>query len=84
MTTTSPCLDVAHEAGADRIERAGLGAQDRRAVDQRSQHQRPQAPRIARADQLAIGEADKGVAAVELAQRVDEAVLDPVARWSGQ
>jgi len=42
-----------------------------------------QAPRVARAHQLVVGEGDDGVAAIELAQRVDEAVLKAVADRAG-
>jgi hypothetical protein len=51
-------LDVAHEAGADDVERAGLRRQDRAAVEL-AQHQRADAERIAGADQLLVGQADE-------------------------
>ena len=61
-------LDVAHEAGADDVERAGLGSEDRAAVEI-AEDQRPDAERIARADQLLVGQADEGIGALELPQR---------------
>ena len=49
-------LDVAHELGADDVERAGLGGQDQ-ASSELAQHQRPDAERVAHADQLLVGQA---------------------------
>ena len=72
-------LDVAHEAGADDVEGAGLGGQDRAAVEF-AQHQRADAERVAGADQLLVGERDEGVGALELPERLDEAVDDPAFR----
>ncbi len=46
-------------------------------------HQRADAERIARADQLLVGEADEGVGAFELAQPLDEAVDEAVALGPG-
>ena len=71
-------LDVAHVFRADDVERAGLRGEDRVAVEL-ADHQRADAERIARADQLLVGEADEGIGAFELAQRVDEAVDEAVA-----
>ena len=71
-------LDVAHVLRADDVERAGLRRQDRAAVEL-ADHQRADAERIARADQLLVGEADEGVGAFELAQALDEAVDEAVA-----
>ena len=71
-------LDVAHELRADDVERAGLGREDRAAVEL-ADHQRADAERIAGADQLLVGEADEGIGAFDLAQRVDEAVDEAVA-----
>ena len=68
-------LDVAHEFGADDVERAGLRGQDRAAVEF-AEHQRADAERIARADQLLVGERDQRIGALDLAQRLDEAVDD--------
>ena len=50
-TTISPGFDVAHEARADDVERAGLRGQDPGAVEI-AQHQRADAERIAAADHL--------------------------------
>ena len=66
-------LDVAHIFRADDVERAGFRGQDRAAVE-RAHHQRPDAERVARADQLLVGEADEGIGAFQRAQPVDEAV----------
>ena len=71
-------LDVAHVFRADDVERAGFGGEDRMAVEL-ADHQRADAERIARADQLLVGEADEGVGAFELAQPLDEAVDEAVA-----
>ena len=68
-------LDVAHESRADDVERAGLGSQDRAAVEF-AQHQRPDAEGIARADQLLVGERHERVGALDLGQRLDEPVDD--------
>ena len=48
-------LDVAHEARADDVERAGLRGEDRAAVEL-AEHQRADAERVARADQLLVGQ----------------------------
>ena len=74
-------LDVAHVARADDVERAGLRGQDRAAVEL-AQHQRADAERIARADQLLVGQRDERIGAFDLAQRLDEAVDEAVAAAS--
>ena len=56
--TNFAVLDVADVLGADDVERAGLRRQDRAAVEL-AEHQRPDAERIARADQLLVGQADE-------------------------
>ena len=66
-------LDLADEAGADDVERAGLRSKDIGAVEL-AEHQRPDAERIARADQLLVGEHHQRIGALELAERIDEAV----------
>ena len=71
-------LDVAHVLRADHIERAGLRRENRAAVEL-ADHQRADAERVARADQLFVGEADKGIGAFELAQALDETVDEAVA-----
>ena len=68
-------LDVAHEMRADDVERAGLGGEDVMAVEF-AEHQRPDAERIARADQLLVGQRDQRIGAFDLAQRLDEALDD--------
>ena len=50
-------LDVAHEARADNVERAGLRRQNVAAVEF-AEDERADAERIARADQLLVGERD--------------------------
>ena len=69
---------VAHVLRADDVERAGLGSQDRAAVEL-ADHQRPDTERIASADQLLVGQADEGIGALELAQPLDETVDKTVA-----
>ena len=69
-------LDVADEFRADDVERAGLRAEDRAAVEL-AKHQRADAERIARADQLLVGQRHERIGAFDLGQRLDEAVDDP-------
>ena len=69
-------LDVADEFRADDIERAGFRAEDRAAVEF-AEHQRTNAERVARADQLLVGQRYEGVGAFDLGQRLDEAIDDP-------
>ncbi len=71
-------LDVADILGADDIERAGFRGEDRTAVEL-AQHQRPDAERIARADEFLVGETDKSVGALEYAQTFDEAIDEAIA-----
>ena len=66
-------LDVAHETGADDVERTGLGGEDVAAVEL-AEHQRADAERVAGADQLLVGERHEGIGALDLADRLDEAV----------
>ena len=66
-------LDVADIFRADDVERAGLRRQDRVAVEF-AQHQRADAERIARADQLLVGQRHQRIGALDRAQRLDEAV----------
>ena len=68
-------LDVADELRPDDVERAGFRAQDRAAVEF-AEHQRTDAERVARADQLLVGQRDEGVGAFDLGQRLDEAIDD--------
>jgi hypothetical protein len=60
-------LDVADIFRADDVERAGLRGQDRAAVEF-AEHQRADAERIARADQLLVGQRDQRIGALELAR----------------
>ena len=69
-------LDVAHEARPDDVEGAGLGGQDVAAVEF-AKHQRPDAERVARADEFLVGERHQSVGALDLAQRLDEAIHEP-------
>ncbi len=64
-------LNVADELGPDDVERAGLRRQHRLAI-QVAQHKGPDAQGIAHADQLLLGQRHQGVAALDLAQGVDE------------
>ncbi|MEY9493929.1 hypothetical protein ABIE93_005136 [Bradyrhizobium elkanii] len=66
-------LDVADVFRADHVERAGLRGQDRTAVEI-AEHQRADAERVARADQLLVGQRDQRIGALDGAQRLDEAV----------
>ena len=70
-------LDLAHELGANDVERACLGRQHPSIVEA-AQDQRPDAEGIAGADHLLVGETDQGVGAFHLEQRFDES-LDEVA-----
>ena len=71
-------LDIADILRADDVERASFGGEDRTAVEL-AEHQRPNAERVARADQLLVGEADEGVGAFEHAQALDQAIDKAVA-----
>ena len=71
-------FDVADIFGADDIERAGLRGEDRAAVEL-AEHQRPDAERIARADQFLVGHRHQRIGALDGAQRFDEAVDEAVA-----
>ncbi len=75
-------LDVAHEIGADDVERAGLRGQDP-GVAELAQHQRPDAQRIAHADQSVLRQGRQRIGALDLAQRIDHAVLDGVLEAGG-
>ena len=68
-------LDVADEAGADDVERAGFGSEDPGAVEI-AEHQRADAERVAAADHLLGRQRDQRVGAFDLAQRVDEARIE--------
>ena len=81
--TNLAVLHVAHIVRADDVERAGLGREDRAAVEF-AEHQRADAERVARADQLLVGQGDERIGAFDLAQRLDEAVDEAVARRARQ
>ena len=68
-------LDVADEFRPDDVERAGLRAQDRAALEL-AEHERADAERIARADQLLVGQRDERIGALDLGQGLDETVDD--------
>ena len=69
---------VAHVSRADDVEGAGFRGEDRAAVEL-ADHQRADAERVTRADQLLVGEADESISAFELAQALDETVDKTVA-----
>ena len=64
-------LHLAHELGADDVERAGL-RREHPSLAEPAEHERPDAVGIARADQLLVGEADQRIGAFDLEQRLDE------------
>src|SRR4029453_17301800 len=64
-------LDLAHELGADDVERASLRREHPRLAEL-AEHERPDAVGVARADQLLMGEPDQGISAFDLEQRFDE------------
>ena len=75
-------LDLAHELGADDVERAGLGGQHIGRAEA-AEHERADADGIARADQHVVGETDERIGAFDLAQRLDEALDDAPALRAG-
>jgi hypothetical protein len=66
-------LDVADELGADDVEGAGLGGEDRPSIEV-PQHQGANAVHVARADQLGARHGHERKGALEVHQGVDEAV----------
>ena len=68
-------LDVAHELGADDVERAGLGGEDPGVVEP-AEHQRPHAERVAHADHRVLRQRHQRIGALDLLQRVDQPVDD--------
>ena len=68
-------LDVADEFRPDDIERTGLRAQDRVAIEL-AKHERADAERIARADQLLVGQRHERIRALDLGQGLHETVND--------
>ena len=77
MMTISPRLDVAHEIGADDVERAGLRGEDP-GIAEPAEHQRPHAQRVAHADHPVLRQRDQRIGALDLAQRVDQPLDDGV------
>ena len=72
-------LDVAHELGADDVERAGLAGQDPAAGAlgaDAAEDQRAHAHRVAHAHQRLVRQRDQGIGADHLFQRVDQPVHD--------
>ena len=69
---------VAYMLGADDVEGASFRGEDRAAIEL-AEHQWPDAERVARADQLLVGQADEGIRAFEHAQAFDEAINEAVA-----
>ena len=70
-------LDVAHEVGADDVERAGLAGQHPAAgaLDaDAAEDQRPHAQRVAHAHQRLVRQRDQRIGADHLLQRVDQPV----------
>src|SRR6185437_3700917 len=70
-------LDVTLEIGADNVERAGLRRHDPR-IAQPPQHQWPHAKRITYRDQPGLSQCRQRVSALDLTQRIDDAILDIV------
>ncbi len=68
-------LDVADEFRPDDVERAGLRAEDRAALEL-AEHERADAERIARPDQLLVGQSHERVRALDFGQSLDETVDD--------
>ncbi len=64
-------LHLAHELGADNVERAGLGGEHPR-LAKLAEDERPDAEGVARADQFLVGEADQRVGAFNLEQGFDQ------------
>ena len=64
-------LHLAHELGADDVQRARLGG-EHPGVAELAEDERPDAERIARADQLLMREADQGIGAFDLEQGFDQ------------
>jgi hypothetical protein len=71
-------FDVPDIFCADHVERAGLGRQDRTAVEV-AEHQRPDAERVAGADQLLVGQGHQRIGTLDRAQRLDETVDETTA-----
>ena len=77
-TSTSP-FSTSRTYCAPIMSSAQVSEAQNRAAVQLAEDQRPDAERVARADQFLVGHADEGVGAFELTQALDEAVDEPVA-----
>ena len=75
-------LDVAHEVGADDVERAGLRCQDV-GLAEPPQDQRPDAQRVAHADHHVVGQRHQRIGPFDLLQRADQPLHDAAARPGG-
>ncbi len=75
-------LDVADVFRADDFECAGFRRQDRTTVEF-AEHQWPDAERVARADQLLVGQRHQRVGALDRPQRLDETVDEAAALGLG-
>ncbi len=67
--------DLANEFGADEVERARLGGEDEVFLDS-ADHERPEAVRVAEADQPSLGQGDDRVGPLEPAHRVRHGLVE--------
>ena len=67
--------DLAHELGADEVERARLGGEDPVVVDA-ADHERPEAVRVAEGDEPSLRQRDDRVGALEPAHRVRHGLVE--------
>ncbi len=72
-------LDVAHEVGADDVERAGFRGEDV-ALAEPAEDERPDAERIAHADHHVVGQRHQRIGALDLLEGLDQPVDDVAAR----
>ena len=70
-------FDLAHELGADNVEGAGFRGEDPR-VAEPAEHQRAHPERVAHPDQRLLRQRDQRIGALDLAQRVGQAIDDAV------
>ena len=68
-------LDLAHEFGVDDVEGAGFRGEDP-GVAEPAEHQRAHAERVAHADQRLLRQRHQRIGALDLAQRVGQAIDD--------
>ncbi len=76
-------LHLAHELRADHVERARLGGEHVGGVEP-ADDERADADGIARADQHVVGQAHERIGALDLAQRLDEALDDAALLRAGE